>query len=97
MNAFISKKPLNISVERIVAKTVNEYSGDQQNEGDINEKIEGFDVTKAIQSAVHLVELKDLFDEIKVFMGSFEGIIDRGSVDAIRAILMEKVTDDVKK
>lgn len=98
MEVFISTKPLNISVKRIIAATVEEFSKEtnaKENTKGREEENEGFNVIEAIQSAVQLVELRDLFDRINLFTKSFGGILDQGSIDGIREILTEKVIDDV--
>ena len=96
MTVFISPKPLNISVKRIIATTVEEFSIEtKETFKEKEEENEGFDVIKAIQSAVHLVELKASYEKIDSFTKIFEGILDQCSIDRIKDVLKDKVADDV--
>ena len=98
MTVFISPKPLNISVERIIATTVEEFSMEtkpKEASKKKEEENEGFDVIEAIRSAVHLVELKTSYETINLFTKIFEGILDQSSIDEIRDVFKDKIADDV--
>ena len=99
MNVFISSKPLNISTKRIIATTIEEFSDRPNNNGahkGDEESRERFNVIDAINSAVRLVELKEAFEKIDLFATSFKGILNQDSINGIRDILEDRVTDDVR-
>ena len=98
MNVFISAKPLNISTKRIIATTIEEFS-DRPNDNGTHKKDEEsrerFNATEAINSAVRLVELKEAFEKINLFAASFKETLNQDSINGIRGILADRVTDDV--